>query len=361
MHETFGPRVRRQRLALLGLQAKDHLLVAQLQREVIAPHAAAIIDELFSQLLAHGEAATVLRRSDLDLDWVKARLLEALLRFGVGFDSAAYFGDRLRLGLAFAQRGIPVSVYQAAQARLEALILARIPIAAREAQGQRTSSAYEALAGLVVRIGALDLSIALEAYHDLEMDGWQASLKAMREEGRKWQSQVGRDSLTGLADHGHIIDLLGRTLMQAQTDGRALCVIMADIDFFKRVNDTYGHLVGDRALSETATRIAAALREGDAVGRYGGEEFLVVLDNTSIDTAKRIAQRVRTRVGENPIQIGGLSINITLSEGVAAAQAGDNAELLIARADAHLYRAKAAGRNRVSAEPTRALACCARH
>lgn len=359
MHHTFDQRMRQDRLALLGLRAEDHALVARLQREVIAPHAVAIIDDLFRQLLAHEEAAAVLRRADLDLDWLKARQRDALLRFGVGFDGAAYFEDRLRLGLAYAQHGIPLSVYQGAHARLEALILAHIPSAM--AQGHDTPQTYDALAGLVVRIGALDLSIALEAYHDLELDGWQASLQAERDEGRKWQSQVGRDSLTGLADHGHIIELLEKTLVRAQSEGRPLCVVMADVDFFKRVNDTYGHLVGDRALSEIAMRIAAALRVGDAVGRYGGEEFLIVLDNTSIDTGRRIAQRARARVGEDPIHIGALSVDITLSEGLAAMRAGDDVESLIARADAHLYRAKAAGRNCVSADPTQALACCAPH
>ncbi len=361
-HHSFDPSARRDRLALLGLRTEDHALVGLLQRWVIAPHAVAIIDELFDQLLGQGEAAAVLRRADFDLDWLKARQRDALRRFGVGFDSAAYFKDRLRLGRAYAQRGIPVSVYQAAHARLEALILARIPDAlAGWASGHDTLPAYDRLAGLVVSIGALDLSIALEAYHELELNGWQASLQAVRDEGMKWQSQVGRDSLTGLADHGHIIDLLEKRLAQAHVDGRPLCVIMADIDFFKRVNDTYGHLVGDRALNETATRIDAALRAGDTVGRYGGEEFLIVLDDTSIDSGWRIAQRIRARVGEDPIQIDGLSVNITLSEGLAAAQAGDNAESLIARADAHLYRAKAAGRNRVSAQPTQTLACCTPH
>ncbi len=357
MQETFNPRARRERLALLGLRAEDHALVAQLQRLVLRPHAAAIIDELFRQLLAHGEAAAVLRRTGLDLDRLQARQRDALRRFGVDFDHAAYFEDRLDLGLAYARRGIPVSVYQGVQARLEALILARIPAALRQ-DSAHEPAAYNALADLVLRIGALDLSIGLQAYHDLEWDGWQALLQAVRDEGKKWQLQIGRDSLTGLADHGHIIDLLEKALARAQADGRPLCVIMADIDYFKRVNDTYGHLVGDRALTETATRIAAALRADDAVGRYGGEEFLIVLNNTSIDTGRHIAQRVCARVGEDPIQIDGLSVRITLSEGLAAAKAGDTAESLIARADAHLYRAKAAGRNRVSADPTRALACC---
>lgn len=355
-HETFDPRARRARLALLGLRSQDHAAVAQLQRSVIGPYATAIIDELFRSLLAHGEAAAVLRRPDLDLDRLKARQRDALLRFGVGFDRAAYFEDRLDLGLAYARRGIPVSVYQGVQARLEALILARIPAAIRH-DAAREAASYEALADLVVRIGALDLSIALQAYHDLEWDGWQASLQAVRDEGKKWQSQVGRDSLTGLADHGHIIDLLGKTLARAQAEGRPLCVIMADIDYFKRVNDTYGHLIGDRALSETATRIVGALRADDAVGRYGGEEFLIVLDDTSVETGRRIAQRVCARVGQDPIRIDGLSVHITLSEGLAVAQTADTAESLIARADAHLYRAKAAGRNRVVADPTRALAC----
>lgn len=343
---------------MLGLRPeKHHALVAQLQCLVLRPHAGTIIDDLFRQLLGHGEAAAVLRRAGLDLDGLKARQRDALRRFGVDFDRAWYFEDRLDLGLAYARRGIPVSVYQGVQARLEALILERIPAALRQGSECEPAS-YNALADLVVRIGALDLSIGLQAYHDLEWDDWQASLQAVRDEGKKWQSQVGRDSLTGLADHGHIIDLLEKTLVRAQLEKRPLCVIMADIDYFKRVNDTYGHLVGDRVLTETAARVAAALRADDAVGRYGGEEFLIVLDNTSMETGRCIAQRVCARVGETPIKIEGLSVRVTLSEGLAAAEPGDSAESLIARADAHLYRAKAAGRNRVSAEPTRALACC---
>jgi diguanylate cyclase (GGDEF)-like protein len=125
-------------------------------------------------------------------------------------------------------------------------------------------------------------------------------------------------------------------------------VILADADHFKRINDTYGHLAGDRVLREVAGRMMALLRPYDTVGRYGGEEFLIVLPRADAGRAWEIAERMRTRLAEQPFQVGEVRLHIEASVGVAQLRApGETAQELIRRADAALYTAKARGRNRV--------------
>ena len=126
---------------------------------------------------------------------------------------------------------------------------------------------------------------------------------------------------------------------------RPVSVIIADVDTFKSINDTYGHLIGDKVLQGITGRLRSAARHSDVVGRYGGDEFLIVLKNTPPRTARQIAERMRARVGDEPLDLDGHSIRDTMSAGVATARARDDSESLIARADAALYRAKHAGRN----------------
>ncbi|MFZ5650847.1 MAG: GGDEF domain-containing protein [Bacillota bacterium] len=126
-----------------------------------------------------------------------------------------------------------------------------------------------------------------------------------------------------------------------------LSVIMMDIDHFKKVNDTYGHDAGDVVLKEFARTVKSAIRPMDFLGRYGGEEFVVIC-NACIDEASEIAGRVRLTVSAAPVSISeGQALSITASFGVAGYRPGDNPETLIKRADTALYEAKKAGRNRV--------------
>ena len=127
-----------------------------------------------------------------------------------------------------------------------------------------------------------------------------------------------------------------------------MTLIMIDIDHFKNINDTHGHLVGDKVLTEVARRLSAAVRDFDSLGRYGGEEFLVVLKGTPLSTALTVAERVRTHIAAGPISLHGLKVNVTISIGVSVIQPGDSIEEFIKRADKALYKAKSAGRNRVS-------------
>ena len=123
---------------------------------------------------------------------------------------------------------------------------------------------------------------------------------------------------------------------------------MADLDFFKKVNDNYGHQAGDTVLEETSIRIKSSLRDFDLVGRYGGEEFMILLVDSTMDTAAMVAERIRRKIGDIPMQISDREITVTVSMGIAAAGANDSVESLVERADKALYNAKHGGRNQVS-------------
>ena len=161
------------------------------------------------------------------------------------------------------------------------------------------------------------------------------------------EHQATHDRLTGLWNRGMIFDHLKRTLSHERRDKSVVSVIIADIDHFKTVNDQHGHLTGDAVLHEIGRRMKAALRDYDAIGRYGGEEFLIVLSGEA-ELARQLAERLRTAIGSTPIVDEGRDVSVTASFGLATTRdLGFDAEALIRAADNALYDAKAAGRNQV--------------
>jgi two-component system, cell cycle response regulator len=174
----------------------------------------------------------------------------------------------------------------------------------------------------------------------------QAELIEARE---RLRIQATHDPLTGVWNRRAILEMLGNELARSRREGLAVAVAIADLDYFKRINDTYGHVVGDAALCEAVNRMRALLRPYDAIGRYGGEEFLMVLPGCTSQDAFRLAERLRVGIGQDPVEIHGGKVNVTSSLGVAASDAIAllDATALIKAADTALYRAKAGGRNRV--------------
>ena len=153
------------------------------------------------------------------------------------------------------------------------------------------------------------------------------------------------DSLTGLPNRMMFSEYLKRATAEARSNGQELSVLFLDMDNFKRVNDTLGHLVGDRVLKEVAHRIATSVRDKDLIGRYGGEEFLLIFPETSLQVAQQVAERIRQHVGGTPIHLPEHSIPITISIGLTPLNADDTLESLLQRADSAMYAAKQAGRN----------------
>jgi len=161
-------------------------------------------------------------------------------------------------------------------------------------------------------------------------------------------TQVQRDALTQLASRRHLLDILTQQLEQVQAKGGDLTVAMADLDHFKEINDTLGHLIGDRVLKEVAHRIATSVRDKDLIGRYGGEEFLLIFPETSLQVAQQVAERIRQHIARTPIHLPEHSIPITISIGLTHFQRSDTQESLLQRADSAMYAAKQAGRNCVA-------------
>lgn len=163
------------------------------------------------------------------------------------------------------------------------------------------------------------------------------------------------DFLTGWHNRRYFQNRLREELARAERTGKALACLMIDIDHFKEINDRFGHLAGDEALKEVARRAEAEIRAGDTGARFGGDEFAILLAGAESAHALKLAERIHQSVGSAPIRVhGGAHVTVTLSIGLATARPQPRshdykalAERLIAEADAALYRAKSAGRNRV--------------
>lgn len=160
------------------------------------------------------------------------------------------------------------------------------------------------------------------------------------------------DALTGFYNRRQLEERIKQEVSSAKRQKRSLCAIMIDIDYFKKINDTYGHAAGDLVLKTVSKVIKQQLRDYDTAGRYGGEEFVILLPYTKIEEAKMVAERLRKAVENKKIDISKIvqdkvEINITISLGAAEYQAGDYEKTVIKNADKALYKAKETGRNKV--------------
>jgi len=214
------------------------------------------------------------------------------------------------------------------------------------------TSMDDMVAGL--RAGAHDyLKKPFEAAELVARVGSAAHVKKLQDRLRERNADLERvsrtDMLTGLYNRRHLEDQLAREHSTARRTQRDLGVLLLDIDHFKRVNDTYGHAAGDHVLCEFAERMTRHLRAGDVAGRWGGEEFLVILPGTDLDGALHVAERIRASVDATPFdtsEASGPAISVTVSGGCVVGPA-DTPDDLVSAADDGLYAAKDAGRNRI--------------
>lgn len=162
-----------------------------------------------------------------------------------------------------------------------------------------------------------------------------------------------RDALTGIANRRAILETFERELERSRRAGTVLAIGLLDIDHFKQINDTHGHLAGDAVLHQMATLLRQRLRLSDEIGRYGGEEFLVLLPDTNSDGALTVINELRAAVAAQPACFGDLVLSYRFSAGLwcGVPGPGDSSDTLIAQADAALYEAKAAGRDSVRVAP----------
>lgn len=200
------------------------------------------------------------------------------------------------------------------------------------AQGLRTITYFLVwFGGLVLALG----SVSVITYSNLVLSRYAA--RAMEERALS-------DALTGVGNRRLIVDILDREIAKLERYGGDLSVILLDLDHFKEINDRYGHGVGDRVLVESSRLVADHLRRSDLLGRWGGEEFIVLAPETDLQGARLLAERLRLRLAVHRFEGVG---DLTASFGVAAHLPGDTGETLVHRADRALYEAKQAGRNTV--------------
>lgn len=206
--------------------------------------------------------------------------------------------------------------------------------------------------GILLNAALLALVIAAPIY-------WLVLKPLRREYEKRLEAEQRAEDLGQLAITDPLTRIMNRrgitvsvldAMAQAERYGNPLAVAMADIDHFKQVNDTYGHEAGDKVLAEIASVLSETLRMPDKVGRYGGEEFLIVLPHTTLAQARKIAERMRAAVGDWPFAPGGKKTALTVSIGLTQFQKGEDLEQLLTRVDRALYQAKAGGRNRVVTE-----------
>jgi diguanylate cyclase (GGDEF)-like protein len=228
---------------------------------------------------------------------------------------------------------------------------------------ERNQSPYQYILLATAKDGKQDLVRGLEAGADdyltkpFDRSELQARLRACNRILTLQDSQIRaqellrfqatHDQLTGVLNRAEILETLRRELSSAAESASFTGVLMMDIDHFKRINDNYGHLAGDKVLKEVTQRITRAVRGYDSVGRYGGEEFVVVMPDCSRDQIDQSAERVRSAVDNGPVLIEGLEVLVTVSIGAAVTGNGSTSDTeVLAAADRALYRAKEIGRNR---------------
>jgi two-component system cell cycle response regulator len=335
----FGKSARQQRLALFGLSSEDHNLALLLHDAVISTSKHQIVDQFYSFLLGQPDTATFISGPEV-LERLKQTHTNYLESLGMDFDQEPYFENRLTVGLVHERIGLPLSLYQAAYCELQGLLLSSIPDKFVEEDKKN-------LTQFIIKITSLDMSLATETYHNILVGNLTSSIIDLRKEERRLTFKAKQDSMTKAASRDHILSVLENELAFIGKRTSPTCIAMVDLDHFKKVNDNYGHLVGDEILKGVVGRIRSRMRNLDLIGRYGGEEFLLVFPATDLTTAADIVDRIRKHVESSPFHVDEFSIPVTISAGVTAMNKNDTMDDVLDRADQLLYQAKNNGRNRV--------------
>ena len=326
---------------LADLSSEDHGLVRDLQREVIATNAASIVDTFYERLRTEPEFGTILPANGTRIEDLKMTYRHYLLSFGVDFASADYFRDRLRIGAIHAKVGVPLSLYVAAGRLLQQLIINHVLVHTGDDRRGR------AMVDLVLKLTTLDTSLAIEAYHGTRVGALKNSIESLRAQGENLVQALSTDALTGVASRRRVLETLQSTLDDSHRHAQWAGVILLDLDHFKQINDRHGHRTGDKVLEVAAARICSSLRPMDTVGRYGGDEFLIILPGGEPATSLRIAERVQLKLSSDLVHANGVTVRVTASQGIAVSGGAEGPHVVIERADAALYTAKRAGRDRI--------------
>ena len=327
------------RLALLNLTDRDSDFARRLHTEVIRPNGRPIVERFYAALRGNPETAKWVADKQV-AERLRALMTEYLLSLGLDFDTNRYAAGRVRMGVTYARIGLPLSALLCSYNTLQETLIDYFPTAyTTDLQFTRRMISF------VLRITTYDATLATEAYHSARVGDLERAAGEVLDKSTDAEGHSLTDPLTGIANRRHVLDVLGSSLIAARTRQQRITVLMVDLDDFKRINETFGNSVGDRVLVDVAKRIHSAIRGFDIVGRYGGEEFLVVQSGTESTESRLIAERIRRKISDAPIAVDGNHVQVTISIGLCDLQPNDTVSSLVARAEGALHAAKAAGKN----------------
>lgn len=322
-----------------GLTGTDDTLAQLLNEKVILPNAKNIIESFYAFLLALPSMQPFLPAHIIP--GLKQTQEEYLHHFAQDLNNPYYFEYRLRIGIAHERVGLPADLYQAANRKMIELIIAAIPH-----EIQKDIARYFNLIQLIIKVASLDMALAIETYTAAKVATLSESISTLQVQQEELTVEIQRDALTGALSRRYVLENLERMIQNKhrQTDVH-FCVAMIDLDHFKKVNDAHGHLVGDRLLHHVTTTMKQSLRNIDILGRYGGEEFLLILPDIDVKKARSIADRIRLNVEKKSYHNESIILPVTISIGLCQYHKGASADQLIQAADTALYKAKHEGRN----------------
>ena len=312
---------------------------AEIFRNIGREQIVRIIDECYKLLMKHPDFRTFVNEFNLDL--LKKIQIHQVLTLGRNFETSGYFNERLNIGHEFARIRFPLHLIQPLYVAIQKNLLCAVSHRLTDPLDLSSFSDY------LMNLFTLDLYWVVKAYRRHDADEMTKALEDLREEAARLHNKAHMDELTGVCNYSRLMDHLDHQIEAARRRDKPLCVIMSDLDHFKRINDIHGHLAGDEVLRHVAERIQSAVRDFDIVGRFGGEEFAIIVVNTDLPLAEIIGERIRREIAVTPIHTRSGNIQATISLGLAMLAPGDDRNAVVERADKAMYEAKRLGRNRL--------------
>jgi len=318
----------KERLRLFQLTKSDLATSQKLQELVIQPNSKPIINKFYSYIGNHREYQLYLSNEKI-LESLKETQLAYLISLGHNFGSEDYFDMRLRVGVAHSRIGMPLSLYECAYQQLRSLILSYVPSEFEE-------ETVEELRSFVLKIISLDMSLAIDSYMESNVHQLEDSIDKLVKKSKKLQYWSEMDPLTNILNRTTILKSVRNAMLETHKKNNLFSILMIDFDNLSLVNEKHGHMVGDLLLKSAIEVIKALLGEADKIGRYGGDEFIIMLPGKEDENATEFAKYLYLSISEKIFEIGKHKLEIHLSFGVSVYKEGESLPDLLNRADKSL-------------------------
>lgn len=342
----FDEKAMHNRIRKMDLKVGDKYVLQLLNQKVFEPQATDILDMFYEYVVEQPEMRPFINNQET-LARLKKTQHEYLVRFGKHYDTLAYFEYRLRIGIAHARVSLPLDLYLSAYSKMQGLLQSAIFGSTLSEQAEMLGKCFNVVAKIIL----LDISLAIDAYNHMTMMSLNESVHQLEHTKHFLTNQLMHDSLTGILSRAYIMDVLQKKLALTSRDPESsFGIAMIDIDYFKHINDRHGHLIGDYILKQFCILMNSSVRAQDYFGRYGGEEFMLIVSNPNPEVTMKLVERMRKLIEEHVFKVDNKELQITISIGVAHADSKDDKVSLINRADNALYKAKTTGRNRICSE-----------